>query len=166
MLLPKKGVSKTYFYHSYLSLIMGSKPSWNLTQTSIHKDFMRYFTIFIKSIELSYKFLGNFKIVFAPLCHEERIKVQFAVKCTWWDHQKWSLFTSVTAVAWLRHNAQWIILVQVLLKISSTYLCFKDLSWFDFSRVFPLTFFTGCGKKIAFLIWYRNKWSFKISLHF
>ena len=132
MLLPKKGVSKTYFYHSYLSLIMGSKPSWNLTQISIHKDFMRYFTIFIKSIELSYKFLWNFKIVFAPLCHEERIKVQFAVKCTWWDHQKWSLFTSVTAVAWLRHNAQWIILVQVLLKISSTYLCFKDLSWFYF----------------------------------
>ena len=120
MLLPKKGVSKTYFYHSYLSLIIGSKPSWIITQISIHKDFMRYFTIFIKSIELSYKFLWNFKIVFAPLCHEERIKVQFAVKCTWWDHQKWSLFTSVTAVAWLRHNAQWIILVQVLLKISST----------------------------------------------
>ena len=108
---------------------------------------MRYFTIFIKSIELSYKFLWNFKIVFVPLCHEERIKVQFAVKCTWWDHQKWSLFTSVTAVAWLRHNAQWIILVQVLLKISSTYLCFKDLSWFYFSRVFPLTFFLLAERK-------------------
>ena len=147
MLLPKQGVSKTYFYHSYLSLIMGSKPSWNLTQISIHNDFTRYFTISIKSIEVSYKFIWNFKVVFAPLCHEERIKVQFAVKCTWWDHQKWSLFTSVTAVAWLRHNAQWIILVQVLLKISSTYLCFKGLSWFYFSRVFPSTFFYWQRKK-------------------
>ena len=39
------------------------------------------------------------------LTSKERTKVQFTKKCIWCPHQKWSLFTSITAVTSLFHLA-------------------------------------------------------------